>query len=190
MKKAQGMAGIAASIFAAASQAEQPIGWYISPQLGIAHITIDDPDLGGTWNVVAYNIAGAYQLTRSVAVEVGYMGTAKLRQRIESTNTIDVTDKYRGFTASVVGSAPLSERWSFFGRGGGVYIKENAKGYVNGDLVVSASDTSTKLYLGAGFAANVDGGQVTFEYDRAIGLDTGTFSTFMLGVRWFVGAQR
>lgn len=186
LKRIITVAAVAAAICAGSAHAEQPTGFYVAPQVGLAHRTIDDDTYGGTWNVLAYSLSAGYQVTKNVGLEVGWLGSGQISEKV---GTATFTDKVTGFLGSVTGTGPINQQWGVLGRVGAIHYKEKAKGY-SGSASASASDSDDKFFVSAGLVGDYDGGQITLELGRALGIKGASVTTLLFGVRWFTGEQR
>src|SRR5262245_28858881 len=108
------VACFAALCCAPLAHAEQQLGTYIAPQLGITQVKIDDPVVGGTWRLATFGGAVGYQANRILAFEFGYTNVQKLRLTIEDGATYDLTQKVSALNASALTMLPMDDRWSLF----------------------------------------------------------------------------
>lgn len=112
----------------------QDSGWYGGANVGRSAATIDDErinrgllgsDISASTLVdddrsTGYKIFGGYQLNRNFAVEGGYfdLGNFGYIATTVPAGTLDGRIKLRGLNLDLVGTLPLSEKFSVFGRTG------------------------------------------------------------------------
>jgi len=158
------IAGLAAGSFAvmvpaAFAQAPTTPGWYAGGSLGqskakdadcTGFISCDDKDS-------AWKIFGGYEINRNFAVELGYTdlgeftasGPGAARQSIEAT----------AWELVGVGSIPIADRFSLYGKLGG--YRAEAEGRTNVGGILSADETNTGLTFGAG---------AQYDFTRTVGV--------------------
>lgn len=114
-------------------------GWYGGANVGQARATIDDPRIrsglaagGLTVNNIdhrdhdtGYKIFGGYQLNRNFSVEGGYfdLGNFGYTARTTPAGTVSGDMRVKGLNLDLVGTLPLSDRFSAFGRVGVNYAQ-------------------------------------------------------------------
>ena len=114
--------------------AQDTSGWYGGASVGRTNVTIDDARItsglaAGGFKVnsisdrdrdTGYKLFGGYQLNRNFAVEGGYFDLGKFGYTANTTpaGTLSVDMRVKGLNLDLVGSLPLSERFSAFGRVG------------------------------------------------------------------------
>jgi OOP family OmpA-OmpF porin len=112
----------------------QDTGWYGGANVGQSRATIDDPRIRGgllsqgfTAATIAdddrstgFKIFGGYQLNKNFAVEGGYFDLGKFGYTASTApaGTLNGSMKVKGLNLDLVGTLPLSERFSAFGRVG------------------------------------------------------------------------
>ncbi|MBA3625977.1 MAG: OmpA family protein [Methylibium sp.] len=103
----------------------------------------------------AYKLFGGYQFNRHFALEAGYfkLGTFGFRSTTTPAGTLDGEIKLQGVNLDLVGTLPLTERWSAIGRVGAQHAK--ARDRFSGSGAVSVSDANpskrdTNYKVGAG----------------------------------------
>jgi OOP family OmpA-OmpF porin len=144
-------AGFAVSASGALAQAQQfRPGWYVGGSLGQADISdincpsgfsCDDKD-------TAWRIFGGYDMNRNFAVELGYADLGEFNRSSGATNlSIDGA----AWDISAIGSFPVADRFSVYGRLG-LY-------YSDVDTASVGNETNTDLLFGVGarydFSPNV-----------------------------------
>ena len=160
-----------AMIFAgsASAQAVGEAGWYVGASPGQAQVDVDCSgttscdDKDSTWKIF-----GGYQINRNFSVEVGYSDlgavTASTPSFVVPPFVIPAANLKVESTAWElvgIGSLPLAERFSIFGKLG-LYYGETDSSVDFGALgAVSESDSTTDFTLGVG---------VRYDFTRNFGL--------------------
>ncbi len=126
----------------------QEAGWYLGGSIGQSQAKDACSGLAGTGiscddKDTAWKILGGYQVNRYVAAEFGYTDLGKV-----SASAFGLTDEIKttAWELTAVGSLPLAERFSLFGRLG-LYraeVKEST------NFVGNFKATSTDLTFGLG----------------------------------------
>ncbi len=126
----------------------------LSPGLSTSSTLVDDKSTG-------YKLFGGYQFNRYLGVEAGYFNLGKFGFTSDTApaGTLDGRVKLQGFNLDLVGTLPLSERWSVLGRVGAQTTE--ARGRFNGTGAVGvtdvrSSDRNTGYKLGAGLQYEVN----------------------------------
>jgi OOP family OmpA-OmpF porin len=138
------VAGFSAPAFA------QDMGFYIGATFGsatqdgqcegvVAGISCDDKDS-------AWRILGGYQLNRNLAVELGYHN---LGEASASGGGLTVTDEVTAWELLAVGSFPLANQFSIYGKAG-IYRGEVERTVTLGGLSASADESGTEFTFGLG----------------------------------------
>lgn len=156
----------------AMAQGQDP-GWYGGASVGRSAATIDDERinrglLGSGFSAssindddrsTGYKIFGGYQLNRNFAVEGGYfdLGNFGYTATTVPAGTLDGRIKLRGLNLDLVGTVPLSENFSVFGRAGLNYAQARDSFSGTGAVQVAnpnprKNDTNYKLGLGLQYA--------------------------------------
>jgi OOP family OmpA-OmpF porin len=129
-------------------------------------ITCDESD-------TAYKIYGGYELSPSMAIEVGYTNLGKMKV---SGGGASGTVEGSAWTVAGAFRVPLAESLTGVGRIGVGLVEGKAKGSLG-----SSTDSETKLFLGAGLEYSLSKDfKLTGAFDMLDGTDA-----YMLGV----GAQ-
>ena len=156
----------------AMAQGQDP-GWYGGANAGRSAATIDDERinrglLGSGFSSstlvdddrsTGYKIFGGYQLNRNFAVEGGYFDLGKFGYTATTVpaGTLDGRIKLRGLNLDLVGTVPVSEKFSVFGRAGLNYAQARDAFSGTGAVQVAnpnprKNDTNYKLGLGLQYA--------------------------------------
>ena len=162
---------VIASPFALADDA----GWYVGANVGASRATIDDARitsglLGNGFSAApitnddsstGYKLYGGYRLNRYIAVEGGYfdLGDFGFKATTVPAGTLTGNIKLRGLNLDLVGTLPITDKFSVFGRIGANYTQArdtfSAAGAVNVlDPNPSTRDTNLKVGLGLEYAFN------------------------------------
>ena len=168
---ALGVAGLAA--LSSAGVAAQDAGWYGGANLGRSGATIDDARINssllgsgfGSSVIVdddrstGFKAFGGYQINKNFAVEGGYfnLGNFGYTATTVPAGTLDGRIKLRGLNLDLVGTVPLSEKFSVFGRVGMNYAQARDSFSGTGAVQVAnpnprKNDTNYKLGLGLQYA--------------------------------------
>ena len=148
-------------------------GWYGGANVGRSSATIDDPRIndgllngGFTSSTIVdddrstgYKIFGGYQLNKNFAVEGGYFDLGKFSYTATTVpaGTLNGNIKLRGLNLALVGTVPLTEKFSVFGRAGLNYAQARDSFSGTGAVQVtnpnpSKNDTNYKFGLGLQYA--------------------------------------
>lgn len=136
--------------------------WYGGFGLGQSRAEVDDgrirsellesgltvTSIGDNERDLAYKIFGGRKFNRNFALEAGYfhLGTFGFEAMTSPTGTLDGSVKLRGFNIDAVGSIPLGEKLSGFGRLGLQYGE--AKASFTGSGAVTVPDASPSKRAG------------------------------------------
>ena len=119
---------------------------------GITSITDDDSDTG-------YKLYGGYRLNKNFAIEGGYFDLGKFGFKATTvpTGTLSGSIKLRGLNLDLVGTLPITEKFSAFGRIGVNYAEASDDFVGTGMVKVLNSspnqrDTNLKVGLGLQYA--------------------------------------
>ena len=153
--------------------AQDALGWYGGANVGRTGVTIDDARItsglaaaGFQTNSISdrdrntgYKIFGGYQINRNFAVEGGYFDLGKFGYTASTTpaGTLSGDMRVKGLNLDLVGSLPLSERFTALGRVGLNYADTRDNFRSTGAVLVtnpnpSESGTNYKLGLGLQYA--------------------------------------
>ncbi|MEO8298956.1 MAG: OmpA family protein [Burkholderiales bacterium] len=110
-------------------------------------------------NDTAYKLFGGYQFNRNIALEAGYfnLGRFGLGATTAPAGTLDGRIKMHGLNLDLVGTLPMTERWSALARVGAQYARTKDTFSGTGAVVVadpnpSKNKVNAKLGLGLQFA--------------------------------------
>jgi OOP family OmpA-OmpF porin len=154
------------------AMAEEP-GWYVGGNVGQARAKIDDARItsgllgaGATSTTIvddnrdtAYKVYGGYQMNSNFALEGGYfdLGRYGFNASTVPAGTLDGSIRLRGLNLDLVGTLPISEKFSAFGRIGANYAQARDSFSGTGAVVVldpnpSKRQVNPKLGLGLQYA--------------------------------------
>ena len=144
-------------------------GWYAGAHMGQAQASIDDARIGSNLSQggatmtsissdnrdTAYKLFGGYQFNKNIALEGGYFDLGKFGFAANTTPSGTLTGeiKLRGLNLDVVGTLPITERFSVLGRIGANYAQASDSFRETGALGVGNPNPSTRethLKLGWG----------------------------------------
>lgn len=166
---------VAAAIMASPFAWADASGWYGGASIGQSTAKIDDPRItsgllgSGFTSVIisdndrdtGYKIFGGYQLNKNFAVEGGYfdLGGFGFTATTLPAGTLNGHIKLRGIHVDLVGSLPITPKFSVFGRVGANYAEARDTFSGTGAVVVlnpnpSVFDTNPKVGLGLQYAIN------------------------------------
>ena len=147
----------------------QDSGWYGGANVGQSRATIDDARIrsgllspGFTSVTIAddnrstdFKIFGGYQLNNNFALEGGYFDLGRFGYTATTVpaGTLNGSMKVRGLNLDVVGTLPLSERFSVFGRAGINYAQTKDHFSSTGAVTVTnpnPSERGANYKIGAG----------------------------------------
>ncbi|CAN5169727.1 porin OmpA [soil metagenome] len=167
------LAALAAFASPGAMAQGQDSGWYGGANVGRSAAAIDDARInssligsGFSASTIAdddrstgYKIFGGYQINKNFAVEGGYfdLGNFGYTATTVPAGTLDGRIKLRGLNLDLVGTLPLSEKFSIFGRAGLNYAQARDSFSGTGAVQVNnpnprKNDTNYKLGLGLQYA--------------------------------------
>ncbi|MBG6076111.1 outer membrane beta-barrel protein [Polaromonas sp. CG_9.11] len=207
------LAALATLACAGAMAQGQDSGWYGGANVGRSAATIDDERinrglLGSGFSAstlvdddrsTGYKIFGGYQLNRNFAVEGGYfdLGNFGYTATTVPAGTLDGRIKLRGLNLDLVGTVPLSEKFSVFGRAGLNYAQARDSFSGTGAVQVAnpnprKNDTNYKLGLGLQYALSeslaVRAEAERYRINDAIG-NRGHIDLFSVGLIYRFGAK-
>ena len=149
--------------------AQDALGWYGGVNLGRTGVTIDDARItsglaaaGFQTNSISdrdrntgYKLFGGYQINRNFAVEGGYFDLGKFGYTANTTpaGTLSGDMRVRGLNLDLVGTLPMSERFSAFGRVGLNYAQAKDSFSSTGAVIATnpnPSEKGTNYKLGVG----------------------------------------
>jgi OOP family OmpA-OmpF porin len=153
--------GLAAlSIPAFAQDNNDTVGLYGGLNVGPTRATIDDPritrslvgngfavnSLSDDKRSTGFKVFGGYQFNRNLALEGGVFSLGKFGYQATTTpaGTLTGEAKVRGLNLDVVGTLPLGDRFSVFGRAGVTYAEAKDTFRSTGMVVVSNPNPSER----------------------------------------------
>jgi hypothetical protein len=172
----------AALVVSMGAYAQQPTGPYFGALLGSADTSIEvDEDYTYNTDLFTWGAMAGWQINQHFAVEAGYLKPNTIR---ESFGEDTVTGKLTAWTASVLLSMPVSDRWSVYARFGGIVGKEKYSAVIDG-LSYAYSDDNAEILYGVGVGVILEGAKVRLDYQRAE-FDAGKVGVLSLGINWFI----
>ncbi|QDQ26138.1 outer membrane beta-barrel protein [Chitinimonas arctica] len=169
------------AVFAIAAALAAPAfaeGFYAGGDIGRSKVEVKGDGISAHKNDNTWSAYGGYQFHPNFAAEVGYRSFGKI-DATEGASRASV--KARGLEASLVGSLPVTNELSVFGRVGVTNVKATYElrtpgGYEN------ASEKKTKgmFGIGARYAVSKEVG-LTAEYRQVAKMDKAKLSTFTVG---------
>ncbi len=171
------LAGLACS---ATASADEFTGFYAG--VGAGSVAIDDDFGGFDASDTAFKVFAGYSLNELIAVELAYIdgGTAEETETLPgspfdvfaSDITVKTAIETRIIDLALIGTLPLTESWSLFGRLGYASIKTDARvrfdfgplvgtgapaafGISSNAFDISVNDTSEEVSYGAGVAYSI-----------------------------------
>lgn len=164
---------VAFAVMAGSYAMAQDTGWYAGANIGQSRATIDNDRIsnellgsGLTMTSIsnedsdrAYKIYGGYQINKNFALEGGYfdLGQFSFNAATSPAGTLSGNIKLRGFNLDAVGTLPITEKFSVFGRIGANYAEARDSFAGTGAVVVlnpnpSKRETNLKVGLGVQYA--------------------------------------
>jgi len=122
--------------------------WYAGA--GVGESDFDIP--GFNDSATGYKVFGGYQFNDNFAAEVGYLDSGDAKETAGAASLeVDAT----GVTASIVGSLPLGDMFSVYGRLGAIFWDAEVEFDDGAGTITEASDSGEDLYYGVGGAMNL-----------------------------------
>ncbi|NVO07516.1 MAG: outer membrane beta-barrel protein [Rhodoferax sp.] len=162
-----------AAAMAGSAHAQEANYYYFGLSAGQSHSQLSETDttnsllgtgngasvLGNEQQDTAYKIFGGYQFNRNFAIEGGYFNLGKFSYRAASpTGTLNGTYEVDGLNLDLIGTLPLSERFSAFGRIGAQYANTRDSFSGTGSLTPADRNPSkrdTNLKVGVGLQYDI-----------------------------------
>jgi OOP family OmpA-OmpF porin len=146
-------------------------GFYVGAGIGKSEIEVDDAG-GFDGDDTSFKVFGGYALNRNVALELAYFdgGTAE-----ETFGPGKIEAEVSGINASVLGSLPLGEVFTLFGRIGFASYDVDVSARIGNNTVGSVSDSDEDLSYGVGGAFTIDRFELRAEYE-SIDASGGSFN--------------
>jgi OOP family OmpA-OmpF porin len=154
------------------AQAQEANSYYFGLGAGQSHSQLNEADTtssllgssrgssitGNEQQDTAYKIFGGYQFNRNIGLELGYFNLGKFSYNAAAPGgRLNGTYEVEGLNLDLVGTLPLSERFSAFGRLGAQYANTRDSFNGIGTLTPSSNsaskrDTNLKVGLGLQYA--------------------------------------
>jgi OOP family OmpA-OmpF porin len=137
-------------------------GLFVAASVGSAELSESFDGFDVDADSTAYRFTVGWRFNDYLAIDGGYQNFGRFDQTFDDAGTpVDISLKADGFTLGVIGSLPISDRFSLFARGGAFFWDGDAD--INNVSVASPEDTN--FYFGAGarlalterLSATVDG---------------------------------
>jgi hypothetical protein len=162
------------ALFAASVAGAEESGFYVGAGIGKSEVEVDDVDFDG--DDTSFKVFAGYAFSPNLALEGAYFdgGTAD-----ETFGPAVVEAEVSGFNASVVGSIPLGDVFTLFGRIGFAAYDVDVTGRIGNNTVASISDSDEDLSYGFGGAFTIGKFQLRAEYE-SIDASGGSFNTMSL----------
>ena len=187
--------------------------WYFGGNVGRSRATIDDARItsgllqqGFATSSIAdrnrdtgYELFGGYQLNRNIGLEAGYFDLGKFGFTANTVpgGTLDGNIRIRGLNLDLVGTVPLGEKFSAFGRAGLTYAESRDSFSGTGAVDVLSPNPSKnaanyKFGLGLQYALTSALGlrleAERYRIDDAVG-NKGDIDLFSLGLVYRMGGK-
>ena len=188
-------------------------GWYLGGNIGQSRATIDDARITSgllgqgffTTSIddrnrdTGYKLFGGYQLNNYFGLEGGYFDLGKFGYNANTSpaGTLDGNIKVQGLNLDLVGTVPLGEKFSAFGRAGLTYAESRDNFAGTGAINVLSPNPSKnaanyKYGLGLQYALNSSLGlrveAERYRIDDAVG-NKGDIDLFSIGLIYRFGAK-
>jgi hypothetical protein len=196
---------LAATLFACLPLlAHAESGWYLGLDAGSSKADAEIQEyvlFGGTTaedsgRSSGYTLRGGYRFWRFFALEVGYADFGDFEYSFDPDDCprgdpgpcpFSVSTSFSGFTASMVGTVPLGDRWSVHARVGMFEMKATSRQLAGGDIQDSNKEAGLQFGVGAGLKLD-EHWQFLLDYSTYEQLDlgfgynaSGEFGTYDLG---------
>ena len=168
-----------------AAQASDP-GFYAGASVGQASL---DESLDSTFSIddedTSFSLSAGYSFNDYFAVEGGYIDFGEVGDSFSAGGiTGKVEAEADGWDLALVGSLPVSEKFSLTGRAGYLFWDADIKASATGLPTVSDSDDGNDLFYGVGAEYRfTDQWSLTGGWDR-YELDDVEFDNLHVGVRY------
>ncbi len=143
------MAALAALITIAMSPltAAADSGFFVSGAIGSAKLDEDFGDFAVDTSSTSFRLTAGWRFNDYFALEGGYHSFGKFEDQVDDDGVpVNVSLKADGFTLGAIGSIPLGEQFSLFGRAGAFFWDGDAD--INN--VTQATPEDTNIFIGAG----------------------------------------
>ena len=204
---------VALAVLTSTGALAQETGWYAGANAGSTRASIDDARitrglLGSGLTVTSimddersrgYKLFGGYQFNKNLALEGGYFDLGEFGYRANTVPAGSLTGniKLRGLNLDLVGTVPITEKFSAFGRVGVAHTQARDAFVGTGAVRVlnpnpSSRDTNLKLGLGLQYAftpaLSVRAELERYRVDDAIG-NKGDIDMVSVGLVYRFGAK-
>jgi len=126
-------------------------GFFIGAALGSASLDDDFDGLTVDSSSTSVRLVGGWRFNEFFAFEAGYHNFGDFEDTVDVGGTpTNVSLKADGFTLGVIGSLPMGERFSLFGRAGMFFWDGDAD--INNVTVATPEDSNLYIGVGAGYA--------------------------------------
>jgi OOP family OmpA-OmpF porin len=183
IKKSTWITGVLVTLISTYAMAQQPTGPYLGLYGGRAEVEFDDYPI--SMSSSGFGAFVGWQILEPLGIELGYF----------DANTMSTTlGEFRGeldakaLTASVIGTLPLGDRWSLFGRAGTIQWQSDQSIIQSDVLIYKERFKDTDIWLGVGIGVMLDNARIRLEYSRADAADSDQ-SLLSLGIVWFLGGR-
>ncbi|WP_374355701.1 outer membrane beta-barrel protein [Chitinimonas sp.] len=173
MKLSLSILALAAAVALPAFAAET----YVGADIGRSKLEENVGGVSISKNETAWAIFGGYQFHPNFAAELAYRDLGKISER---EGSVSANLQAHAVQLSVIGSYPINEQFSVYGRLGLGAIRAKAEVRAPGFYMAEKSDTKTKALVGIGarYAINKQFGIRTeyAEFGKIEGLKLSTFT--------------
>ena len=126
-------------------------GFFIGAAIGSAGLDDDFDGLDVDTSSTSVRLVGGWRFNEFFAFEAGYHKFGDFEDTVDVGGTpTNVSLKADGFTLGVIGSLPVGERFSLFGRAGMFFWDGDAD--INNVTVATPEDSNLYIGVGAGYA--------------------------------------
>lgn len=144
--------------------------------LGIGKVDVTDDEVGFDGNDTGFKVFGGYALNKHFAIEAAYINLGKPDDEIFGTN---VELEGTAFNAAAVGTIPLNDKFSLYGRAGIIFWDAEASSAFG-----SSDDSGNDFAYGIGAALNVaPAAKLRLEWEAA-DIDGTDYSLISLSAAW------
>ena len=192
LKSVLGAAVLAASLVSPVMAAGDGQGFFGSNMLrlgggiGLNFVSDDIPGFSFDERATALEAFAGYEFNRWFAIEGGYLNGGDASMDFFDGAFRVETD---GFYATALGSIPLTDTLSVYGRAGIIDWETKATDTLNSQVVSQGKDDGSDPLLGAGLAAELDNALVRLEY-RMTDVNDIKMRLISLAVVWRIPLSR
>lgn len=183
IKKSTWITGVLVTLISTYAMAQQPTGPYLGLYGGRAEVEFDDYPI--SMRSAGFGVFVGWQILEPLGIELGYFDANTMKTTLgEFRGELDA----KALTASVIGTLPLGDHWSLFGRVGAIRWQSDQSITESGLLIYSERFKDTDAWLGIGIGGMFEGARIRLEYSRADAADSDQ-SLLSLGIVWFLGGR-